>query len=338
MKGTLTLFVVLCITLSSAIPILRDLAQKHGIYMGSCSNHGYLGSDANYTSILGQQYSIVTPENEMKWQATEPSQNSFTYSQGDAIVAYAKKANQHVRGHNLCWGESNPTWLTNGGFSGQQLQSILQNHINNVMNHYKGQLYSWDVVNEAVSDSNPSFPSNYLKTNVWYPSVPNYVDLAFQWARAADPHVKLFYNDYGAEGSGAKSDAVYNMLASMKQRGIPVDGVGLQYHVSLGYTPNINDVVNNIKRLNALGLEVQITELDVSFSGGNGNEASELQSQASIYGAVLNACLTAHNCSAFVSWGFTDKYTWLGSNEQPLPFNANYQPKPAFNTLASTLS
>jgi len=272
----------------------------------------------------------------MKWAATEPSQNGFTYTQGDQIVAAAKKANQLVRGHNLCWGEYNPSWLTNGGFSGTQLQAILQNHIKNVMGHYTGQLYSWDVVNEAVLDSPSS--TNYLKTNVWYPAVPNYVDLAFQWARAADPHVKLFYNDYGAEGSGAKSDAVYNMLKSMKQRGIPVDGVGLQYHVSLGYTPNINDVIANIKRLNALGLEVQITEMDVSFSGGTGNEASELQAQAAIYGPVLSACLTAQNCSAFVTWGFTDKYTWLGSNNQPLPFDVNYQPKPAFNTLASILS
>jgi len=207
-----------------------------------------------------------------------------------------------------------------------------------VMAHYKGQLYCWDVVNEAVADGSPSYPNNYLKSNVWYPSVPNYVDLAFQYARAADPNIKLFYNDYGAEGSGAKSDAVYNMLKSMKERKIPVDGVGLQYHVSLGYTPNINDVISNIARLAALGLEVHITEMDVSFSGGNGNENSELQSQATIYQQVLNACLGAHNCTAFVTWGFTDKYTWLGSNEQPLPFNVNYQPKPAFNSLAADLS
>jgi endo-1,4-beta-xylanase len=292
----------------------------------------------NYTNILGQQYSIVTPENEMKWAATEPSQGVFTYTQGDEIVSYAKKANQLVRGHNLCWGVYNPSWLTSGNFPASTLQQLLQSHINNVAGHYKGQLYSWDVVNEAIQDGNPSYPNNYLKTNVWYPAIPNYVDLAFQWARTADPSAKLFYNEYGAEGSGAKSDAVYNMLKSMKQRNIPVDGVGLQYHVSLGYTPNINDVIANIKRLNALGLEVQITELDVSFSGGNGNETSELQSQAGIYGQVLNACLTAQDCSAFITWGFTDKYTWLGSNEQPLPFDVNYQPKPAFNSLVSDLS
>jgi len=205
-----------------------------------------------------------------------------------------------------------------------------------VVSHYKGQLYSWDVVNEAVSDSPNA--NNYLKTNVWYPAIPNYVDLAFQWARAVDPKTKLFYNDYSAEGSGAKSDAVYNMLSSMKKRGIPVDGVGLQYHVSLGYSPNIADVITNIKRLVALGLEVQITEMDVSLNGGNGNENTELQQQATIYGQVLNACLAFPNCSAFVSWGFTDKYTWLGSNEQPLPFNEAYQPKPAFNSLVSDLS
>jgi len=337
MMRILLLVLALLVVSSSGIAVLRELASKRGKFVGSCSNAGYLtSSDANYSIILGQQYSIVTPENEMKWSATEPSRGQFTFSQGDTIVRYAKKTNQTVRGHNLCWGVDNPTWLTSGGFSGTQLQSILQNHINNVVDHYKGELYSWDVVNEAVSDS-PN-PNSYLKTNVWYPAVPNYVDLAFQWARAADPKTKLFYNDYGAEGSGAKSDAVYNMLQSMKQRGIPIDGVGLQYHVSLGYTPNINDVTNNIKRLIALGLEVQITEMDVSFNGGNGNENTELQQQAAIYGQVLDVCLQFPKCTAFVSWGFTDKYTWLGSNEQPLPFNANYQPKPAFNTLVSNLS
>jgi len=335
MKEALLLFVLFSLSFVSCIPILRELAQNHGKYVGSCSYHNYF-SNVNYTTVLAQQYSIVTPENEMKWAATEQSQNVFTYDEGDQIVANAKKANQKVRGHNLCWGVYNPTWLTSGNFSGTQLQAILQNHINNVAGHYKGQLYSWDVVNEAVSDS-PT-PTEYLKTNVWYPAVPNYVDLAFQWAREVDPSAKLFYNDYGAEGSGSKSDAVYNMLKSMKERGIPVDGVGLQYHVSLGYTPEIEDVIANIKRLNALGLEVQITEMDVSFSGGNGNENDELQAQADIYGLVLKACLTAQNCSAFVTWGFTDKYTWLGSNEQPLPFDFNFQPKPAFDTLASELS
>lgn len=253
-------------------------------------------------------------------------------------MQHAKQANQLVRGHNLCWGQYNPSWLENGKFSGTELQSILQNHINNVATHYKGQVYSWDVVNEAVADGSPSFPSNYLKPTVWYPALPNYIDLAFQWARTADPGARLFYNEYGAEGGGAKSEAVYQMLQSMKQRKIPVDGVGLQYHVSLGYAPNINDVVSNIKRLVALGLEVHITELDVSFSGGSGGEQAELEKQATIYGQVLDACLSIPNCTSFITWGFTDKYTWLGSNNQPLLFDVNYQPKPAFTTLANHLA
>jgi len=124
----------------------------------------------------------------------------------------------------------------------------------------------------------------------------------------------------------------------MKQRGIPVDGVGLQYHVSLGYTPSISSVTANIQRLIALGLEVHITEMDVSFSGGSGGETAELQAQALIYAQVLDTCLKFPQCKAFVTWGFTDKYTWLGSNEQPLPFNTGYQPKPAFTSLANDLS
>lgn len=319
----------------STIPILRDLATAKNRFVGSCSNHAYLSTDANYTAVLAQQYSIVTPENEMKWGATEAQQGVFTFEQGDMIVAYAQKANQHVRGHNLCWGVYNPTWLTSGNFTGTQLQAILQNHINNVVAHYKGQLYSWDVVNEAVSDSATN--TSYLKPSVWYPAVPNYVDLAFQFAREADPNVKLFYNDYGAEEINAKSNAVYNMLKSMKERGIPVDGVGLQYHVSLGWYPNITSVIENIQRLSALGLEVHITEMDVGCTG-NATQQVKFAEQAKIYQPVLAACLSAPQCAAYVTWGFTDKYTWLGSDETPLPFDINYNPKPAFYALAEDLS
>jgi endo-1,4-beta-xylanase len=289
---------------------LRDLAAKHNKLIGSCFAPSHL-SDSNYGNILGQQFSVITPENEMKWAATEPNRNQFTYSQGDSVVNFANSHNQKVRGHNLAWGEGNPSWLTNGNFNASTKQEILKNHISNVAGHFKGKVICWDVVNEAVSD-NPN-PSQPLKDNVWYPSVPNYIDLAFQWASQTDPGAKLFYNDYGAEAAGsAKSDAVYNLVKGMKQRGIPIHGVGLQYHVSISYQPNINAVHTNIQRLIDLGLEVHITELDVSTNGQA--SASAFQSQANVYSSVIKACLSFDKCTAFVSWGFTDKYTWLNSN------------------------
>jgi len=335
MKFSLFFIAVLVFVCACSAATLRSLGDNKGRLIGSCVAESHL-SESQYANILGQQFSVVTAENEMKWSATEPNRNQFTYSQGDAIVAFAQKNNQKVRGHNLAWGQYNPNWLTNGGFNGTTLQTILKNHIDNVVNHYKGKVICWDVVNEAILD-NPS-GNNVYKTNVWYPAVPDYIDLAFQWARAADPTVKLFYNDYSAEGSGAKSDAVYNLVRSMKQRGIPLDGIGLQYHVSLQYSPSISDVTNNINRLTALGLEVHITELDISIQGGSGGDAQVLAAQATLYGNILKVCLANPKCTSFVTWGFTDKYTWLGSDKKPLLYDTNYQTKPAYNTLVSVLS
>jgi endo-1,4-beta-xylanase len=315
--------------------VLRDLGNNHGKLIGSCAAQQYL-NEQNYADILGQQFSVITPENEMKWSATQPSRGQFTFTQGDAIVNFANAHNQKVRGHNLAWGEYNPSWLTSGNFNATSLQNILKTHIDTVMAHYKGKVICWDVVNEAILH-NPS-NNNVYKQNVWYPTLPNYIDLAFQWASQADPSVKLFYNDYSAEGSGAKADAVYNLVKSMKTRGIPIHGVGLQYHVSLQYSPNIQSVISNIQRITDLGLEVHITELDVSLQGGSGSQSQQWTAQANVYTSVIKACLGNPKCTAFVTWGFTDKYTWLGSNNQPLLYDTNYQPKPSYNALVAALS
>jgi len=316
--------------------VLRDLGNNHGKLIGSCAAQSHL-SESQYSQILGQQFSVITPENEMKWSATEPSRNQFTFTQGDAILNFAVSHNQKVRGHNLAWGQYNPSWLENGNFNATSKQAILKNHITNVMNHYKGKLLCWDVVNEAVLDNPTS--GNTLKHNVWYPDVPNYIDLAFQWASQVDSSVKLFYNDYSAEGAGsAKSDAVYELVKSMKSRGIPIHGVGLQYHVSLQYSPSISAVATNIQRLADLGLEVHITELDISTQGGSGSQAQVLQAQATLYANIIKVCLANPKCTSFVTWGFTDKYTWLGSNLQPLLYDTNYQPKPSYNSLVTALS
>jgi len=145
--------------------------------------------------------------------------------------------------------------------------------------------------------------------------------------------MKLFYNDYGGEGSGSKSEYIYNMVKSMKSRGIPIDGVGLQMHVSTSYYPSQADVTANMQRLTALGVEVQITEMDVKCNG-----SSDYAKQAQVYQAMLEACLAVKGCTSFQTWGFTDKYTWLGTSAHPLPFDENYGWKPAANTILSVLN
>jgi len=335
MHTTIGVFLLVLIFGSVAGVTLRDASAKHGIYVGSARNYQYSRnpSDPLYNSVINSEYNLITAENACKWGAMRPSQQQFDFTQCDFIAQVAANASAAFRGHNLCWGDYNPGWLTGRSWSNAELTTVLQTHIKTVLSRYSGRAICWDVVNEAVND-NPS-PGNILKHNVWYPTIPNYIDVAFQAARATDSKVKLFYNDYSSEGIGGKSDAVYNLVKDMKSRGIPIDGVGLQMHVSVNYYPPFDQISANIKRLGDLGLEVQITEMDVSCPDPC-NSASQ-QKQADIYAGVLKVCLSNPNCKNFETWGFTDLHTWLGTNQHPLPFDQNYQKKTAYNSILNTL-
>jgi uncharacterized protein (TIGR03437 family) len=167
--------------------------------------------------------------------------------------------------------------------------------------------------------------------------------MAFQWAHTADPNVKLYYNDTGGEGLGAKSDAVYNLVKGMLSRGVPINGVGLQMHLDLNSAPSQADMSSNMARLATLGLEVHITEMDVRLPvDSNGNaSAAALLSQAAIYQSVMSACQAAPNCTAFLTWGISDAYSWI-TGFYPgfgaaLLLDAKFQPKPAYNSVAGVL-
>jgi len=283
-----------------------------------------------YNQVVNSEYNLITAENACKWASTHPSKDAYDFTQCDFIAQVAANASAAFRGHNLCWGEGNPGWLTGGSWSQNDLTNILRSHVTTVVSRYGTKPVCWDVVNEAVSDS-PS-GKNILKNNVWYPALPNYIDIAFQAARAANSQVKLFYNDYSADGLNAKSDAIYNMVKDMKSRGIPIDGVGFQMHISVDYYPSFDQIAANIKRFGDLSLEVHITEMDVQCSN-----PCDQQKQASVYAGVLQACLSNRNCRSFETWGFTDAHTWLGSDKHPLPFDEHYQKKAAYNSLLSTL-
>ncbi len=318
---------------------LRDIAAPAGLLIGAAVDSFHFG-DPQYAQAAGREFSLVVPENEMNFAQTEPAPHQFSFCGGDEIVAYAQANGMKARGHNLVWDDDLPAWLTSGNYSSAEASSILQEHINTVMGHYQGQLIEWDVVNEAVSDSSPYG----LKPSYWLTQLgSNYVDMAFQWAHAADPNAKLFYNDYGGEGMSPKSDGIYSLVQGMLSRNIPIDGVGLQMHVGLTGAPTQADISANMARLAALGLEVHITEMDVALPvDANGNaSAADLAAQAAIYQYVMAACQAAPNCTAFLTWGLTDLYSWIPGFEPgfgaALMLDQNYQPKPAYNSVAGVL-
>ncbi|WP_030442971.1 non-reducing end alpha-L-arabinofuranosidase family hydrolase [Actinoplanes subtropicus] len=302
---------------ADAASTLGAAAAQSGRYFGTAVAAGRLG-DSAYTSILNREFSAVTPENEMKWDATEPSQGRFTFTNGDRILNQGIAMGAKIRGHALLWHSQQPGWVA--GLSGAALRAAAINHVTQVATHYKGKIYAWDVVNEAFADggSGARRDSNLQRTgNDW-------IEAAFRAARAADPGAKLCYNDYNTDGVNPKSTAVYNMVKDFKARGVPIDCVGFQSHLGTGVP---GDYQANLQRFADLGVEVQITELDVA-QGGN---------QAGIYATVTKACLAVSRCGGITVWGIRDSDSWR-SGENPLLFDAGGNKKAAYNSVLSALS
>jgi endo-1,4-beta-xylanase len=291
---------------------------------------------------FSREFNMLTPEDEAKMYVVQPQQGQFDFQKFDKLVAFAEQNKMVIRGHTLVWHQELPEWLNSGRFSRDEAIQLLRNHITTVVGRYKGRIAIWDVVNEAIGD-------NGLRDTPWKHLIgDDYVELAFRFAHEADPNALLFYNDYNAEGLGAKSDAVYALVKDFVTRGVPINGVGLQTHIAVGDTgaggPLAPETLaQNIKRLGELGLQVQITEMDVAFKG----QVSEdiLRRQAGDYRRVLDTCLNSKYCTAFVVWGVSDKFSWLrdpryydNPNVAPLLFDDSYKPKPAYYALQDLLA
>jgi endo-1,4-beta-xylanase len=301
--------------------VIKTAAAQTGRLFGAALGAGHL-SEATYAATAAAELSWVTPENEMKWSFTEPSPNSFTYSAGDAIVSFAQQNGMSVKGHTLVWHSQLPAWVS-AITDANQLRAALINHVFQEALHYSGQVVAWDVVNEAVADSGTS-----LRSSIFYQLLgASYIDDAFNTAHAADPNARLYYNDYGAEGLGAKSDYVYHLVQGMLARGVPIHGVGLQMHTGTADTPSTVDIAANMQRLAALGLEVAITEMDVPTC------ADDLDAQSARFHDIVAACVAQPACKAITVWGLTDKYSWLNGTgcdlPRPLLFDDTYIAKPA---------
>jgi len=331
--------------LSSSPATLREAAQSTGILVGAAVRPS-LFSESAYSATLAQEFNLVEPEDAMKWWTLRPDAATFNFHDGDEVVRFAQAHNMKVRGHCLVWDHDNPEWLAQGHFTPAQLSHLLQEHITTLMKHYAGQVFAWDVVNEAVDEH------GHLRDSPWYnqPGIgladkgPAYIEQAFRWAHEADPHALLFYNDNGGEGLNKKSDAIYAMVKDFRQRGVPIDGVGLQMHISQ-LDLDSAAVAANIARLTALGVQVHLTELDVSLPVDSDGTAStkDLAKQGEVYGGILRACLQSPGCTAIQTWGFTDKYSWIGSHSHhtrgdALPFDRAYKPKPAYYAIIEELS
>ncbi|EGD46997.1 glycoside hydrolase family 10 [Ruminiclostridium papyrosolvens DSM 2782] len=330
----LTSLMVCSVTVNAATPTgkrLKDVQSR--VMVGTEFSSGFTNMDSTFFNTATPEFNIVTAENCMKWSDLEPSQNNFTWTEGDRLVNWAKANNYTVHGHTFVWYNQTPNWVQN--LNANAMEAAMNNHIDKVMAHYKGKIPIWDVANECFEDNGT------YRNSFWYRVMgKSYIEKAFIRARAADPSVKLIYNDYNLEYTGPKSNAAYEMLKDFKSRGIPVDGIGFQMHLDIQYAIDYNDFAKNMQRFADLGLEIYITEMDVRVSS-NTNSA-ELDKQASYYKNIIEKCMAQPAVKAIQFWGFTDKYSWVPGTFQgrdnALLFDKNYNPKSAYYAVQAALA
>ncbi len=326
-------------------PPLKDLAAKHGIALGNFTMRGMI-DEKPYSDILTSQFDFGLADNTPNWFFTDgglrPTEKTYNYKQMDEVMAFSRTNAMPVQAHHFVWGEEKwlPTWLKESNYSKEQLMSLMHEHIQTVGSHYSGQVREWTVVNEAFTRGQHQFG-----LNDWWADHTggnkDYIDQAFIWARAADPNAKLILNDFNNEGENSVSDEMYYYIKGAKERGVPIDGIGMQMHIDGTHPPTKDEVISNMQRFAGLGVDVYVTEFDVNMNDLKTDGKSKDQIEGNIYYEMMRACIESKVCHSFAFLGITDKETWynhLGlSDPRPLMFDKKYNPKPAFYSVRTAL-
>jgi len=302
-------------------------------YFGAALGQGHLqnATDHEFAFLAAQQFSAATPENEMKWEITEPFQNVFNFTPGESIVKFTKQNNQKLRCHNLVWHSQLAPYVAN--LTGNAVKQAMLSHIQGVAGHFKDDCYAWDVVNEPFNDD----ANATLRNSTFFDVMgADYIEIALRKARQVTPKTKLYLNDYNIEGINVKSNAMYNLAVGLTKKGL-LDGIGLESHFILNELPP--DIQTNMERFAALGLDVAVTELDIR--GETPFNSTQLTQQAANYATVINACKAVSRCVGVTTWGITDIYSWIppvfpGEGEALL-WDDNYKEKPAFTSTIAAL-
>ena len=325
---------------------LKAHAAARGLLTGCAVNANLFREDEDFRKLLAEQYNIVVPENCLKWNVLRPTADTYNFADADSLVAFAEDHGMKVRGHNFVWHEALPNWFA-ATVTKDNAQKFLVDHIQTVGGRYKGKIHSWDVVNEAIWI--PDGRSDGLRSSTpWFEMLgPGYIDLAFKTARQADPTALLTYNDYGIEydneEEGKKRTAVLALLRRMKANNVPLDALGIQSHIHAvskdSFSKGVRELVDGAQ---ALGLQVFVTELDVNDDVvATDNTAERDKIVADVYRSYLTTALDGPQVKAVLTWGASDKNTWLNKGtkfrklhpdrlQRPLPFDPNYAPAPAF--------
>jgi endo-1,4-beta-xylanase len=306
--------------------------------------------DPAYRAVAAQQFSSVTPENEMKWETLEPTRGQYDWSAADRVVRFARQHGQLVRGHVLLWHNQLPAWLTDavadGTIDNTELRGLLRKHVIDTVRHFRGKVWQWDVANEFFTDASPSGinPDDFWVAHLGAGIIAD----AFRWAHKADPNALLFYNDYniaGEDGTNAKSDAVYQWVKEQLAQGVPIDGVGNQGHLDTQYGFPAQ-MRHDLQRYADLGLKVAVTEADVRTFVNNPEEQVPTDNRGALaqpyeFSEMLKACLAVRSCISFTVWGISDAVSWVPGwfkdEGYALLYDVDLNPKPAYTALQGDL-
>ncbi|GCE06087.1 endo-1,4-beta-xylanase [Dictyobacter aurantiacus] len=321
------------------IHTLRDAAlysQKRTISIGTAANIDAFHADTTYQTIMGREFNILVAENVMKMYVTHPDIDTFNFIQSDELVNFARQHGMQIEGANLIWSNQVPAWITNGGYTRDELLGIMKDYITNVVGHYKGQIQSWIVVNEPLDTDELN------QQSIWERIIgPQYIDYAFRWAHEADPQARLYINEFNTELVNEKSNRYYALTQSLVQRKVPINGIGFEGHLDITLQYPYAQLVANMKRFANLGLQVQITEADIKLQNSPHTLPEKFTQQATLYAELIHACQDIKQCTGVILWGFTDRYTWIPNfthhPDQPLIFDNQYQPKPAYTAIKKAL-
>lgn len=325
---------------------LRKLAAAKGLRYGTSTGTHALMGDPGYAALVTQQAGMLVSEYQGKRAQLQPAPDRYAFGPLDSIVAFAQRNDMAMRGHTLCWYATNPPWLDAQMKSDLAIgakQKLLTDYVATVAGRYRGRIAEWDVVNEPIEISNNWPFGMRTRNNIWAVLTERYIDMAFHAARAADPSAALFLNEYGIEAATPanerKRHALLLLLGRLKLRGVPIDGLGIQAHLR-PYKDKFEQegFATFLRQVSDMGLRISITELDFSDRGGSPDPRQRDVDMAAAAKAFLDVALDNPATRTVMTWGITDRYSWLtsrfasdpwpkGEVARALPYDVNLKPK-----------
>ena len=309
-------------------------------------------SDENQKALVLKEFNSVTAENDMKPGEIHPKEGVWNWERADKIADFCRQNGIKMRGHCLCWHSQFADWMFTDSKGKPVKKEVfyerLREHIHAVVNRYKDIVYAWDVVNEAMADDGRGWPgrevSPYRQSTAFKLCGDEFIAKAFTFAREADPNAILIYNDYSCVDPG-KRERIYNMVKKMKDAGVPIDGIGMQGHYNI-YFPDEDQLDLTITKFKELVKHIHITELDLRMNNESGGQLmfsrGEAKPQAA-YQATLQNDQYARLFKIFrkhkdvidnvTFWNLSDRDSWLGVNNHPLPFDENFRPKQSYYVI-----